>query len=190
MTRDLLFGDEIRALVTEAYDKLDGPSGAARSLYDDTQRARLAEEVLDWGLGVGNPVAHARLRPGEQVVDLGCGAGVDVQLAAREVGAQGSVVGIDLLDAMVERARRFAAQAGLDNVGFVAGSMESVPLPDGSADVVMSNGSVNLCARKSRVLAEAFRVLRPGGRLVISDLTVREEELPAEVLTHPSAWAG
>ncbi len=91
---------------------------------------------------------------------------------------------------MVDRARAFAAEAGVDNVEFVQGEMESIPLPDASVDVVISNGSINLSARKSRVLAEAQRLLRPGGRLCVADLTIREEELPSEILTHPSAWAG
>jgi arsenite methyltransferase len=143
-----------------------------------------------WSLGVGNPVRHADLRAGNTVVDLGCGAGLDVLLAAREVGPTGRAVGVDLLDSMVDRARSAAAEADLAQAEFRAAEMERVPMPDGSADAVISNGSFNLSARKSRVMAEAHRLLRPGGRLCVSDLTISEEELPPQILTHPSAWAG
>ncbi len=124
------------------------------------------------------------------MIDLGCGAGIDTLLAAMDVRPEGRAVGVDMLAAMVERARGFAADARLDNTEFLHAEMEDVPLPDQSADVVISNGAINLSARKSRVLAEAFRMLRSGGRMVVADLTIREEELPSEILTHPSAWAG
>ena len=140
-------------------------------------------------LGVGNPVRHAGLHPGEDVVDLGSGGGIDCLLAAQAVGPLGSVVGVDFLGDMVTRATRAASEAGLSNVRFVEGLMEMGPLPDASVDVVISNGVVNLSPRKVRVLAEAFRVLRPGGRLAVVDL-VLEHDLPAEIQTHPAAWAG
>lgn len=190
MTRDLLYKDEIQELVAEAYLALDAPGGPGTRCYDATQLAALPAGARGWALGVGNPVPHAGLQAGEHVVDLGCGAGVDVLLAAQQVGASGRVVGVDLLEPMLERARAFAEQAGLDNVTFVPGEIEDVPLADESVDVVVSNGAINLSARKSRVFAEAYRVLRPGGRLAVADLTIHEEELPAEVITHPSAWAG
>jgi arsenite methyltransferase len=191
MSRDLMFRDEIRDLVTAAYDELEEPdAGPATELYDEADITRLPERARRWVFGVGAPVAHAELEPGEEVADLGSGAGIDTMLAAMAIGPEGRVVGVDLLDSMVERARGFAADAGLANAEFVTGEMEDLPLADRSVDVVISNGAINLSARKSRVLAEAFRVLRPGGRLVVSDLTIREEELPSEVLTHPSAWAG
>ena len=190
MTRDLMFKDEIQQLVADAYQKLDEPDGFGAAFYTDEQVASLSATARSWMLGVGNPLAHARLRSGEVVADLGCGAGVDVLLAAREVGPTGRAIGVDMLPEMIERGRQLATEAGVDNVGFRRGEIEDLPLEDASVDVVTSNGSINLSARKSRVLAEAFRVLRPGGRLAVSDLTIREEELPSEVLTHPSAWAG
>ncbi len=190
MTRDLMFRDEIRDLVVDVYEALDEPDGPATVLYEEDDLARLPQGARNWALGVGTPVAHAELQPGEDVVDLGCGSGIDTLLAATAVAPDGRAIGIDMLDAMVERARRFAAEADLSNAEFLTGEMEAIPLPDGSVDVAMSNGAINLAARKSRVLAEAFRVTRPGGRLVVSDFTIREEELPSEVLTHPSAWAG
>lgn len=146
--------------------------------------------AAEWALGVGAPLAWADLGAGEAVADLGCGAGIDTLLAAALVAPTGRAVGVDFLPEMVERARAFAAQAGVDNAEFHRAQMESLPLPDASVDVIISNGSINLSARKSRVLAEAYRVLRPGGRLCVTDLTIREEELPSEILTHPSAWAG
>jgi arsenite methyltransferase len=190
MTRDLMFKDEIQQLVAHAYEGLDRPEGPGAVFYDPGQLAQLPDDAQGWMLGVGNPVPHAELRPGEQVVDLGCGAGVDTVLAAGEVGAQGLAVGVDMLASMAGRARALAEATETDNVGFVTAEMEALPLPDRSVDAVVSNGSINLAARKSRVLAEAYRVLRPGGRLAVSDLTIQEAQLPAEVLTHPSAWAG
>lgn len=190
MTKDLMYKDEVQALVRDAYERLEQPDGPGLSSYDPTQFASMPATANRWSLGVGNPVRHAGFRPGETVVDFGCGAGLDVLLAAREVGPDGRVVGVDLLDSMVDRARHAAAEAGLHHAEFIESEMESVPLPDGEADAVISNGSFNLSARKSRVMAEAHRVLRPGGRLCVSDLTVSEEELPPEILTHPSAWAG
>ena len=187
---DLMFQDEIRHLVRGAYEDLEEPDGPATVLYDEDDLAALPDGARRWALGVGAPVAHADLQPGEAVADLGCGAGIDSLLAARAVGPDGRVVGVDMLPSMTDRARRFAAEADLDNVEFVAAPMEELPFDDGSVDVVVSNGAINLTARKSRVLAEAFRVLRPEGRMAVADLTIREEELPSEILTHPSAWAG
>jgi arsenite methyltransferase len=190
VSRDLMHAAEIRDLVANAYEALADPDGPAERLYDEDQLAHLPKGARRWALGVGNPVPFASLSAGEVVVDLGSGAGIDALLAAREVGPSGRVIGIELLEEMVSRTRRHAVEAHAANVEIRHAPMESLPLPDDCADVVISNGAINLCARKSRVLAEAFRVLRPGGRLCVSDLTVDEDDLPTEVLTHPSAWAG
>jgi ubiquinone/menaquinone biosynthesis C-methylase UbiE len=185
-----MYRREIQDLVAGAYQKLQRPGGPGAMFYTDEQLARLPEGARDWALGVGNPVAKADLKPGEIVLDLGCGAGIDTLLAAPEVSSTGRVIGIDFLASMIQRARAFAAHAAIANVEFHQAEMEALPLPNDSVDVVISNGSINLSARKSRVLAEAYRVLRPGGRLCVADLTIREEELPTQILTHPSAWAG
>jgi ubiquinone/menaquinone biosynthesis C-methylase UbiE len=130
------------------------------------------------------------LQPGEAVLDVGSGGGVDTILAARRVGPRGRAIGLDLLEEMCERGRRHATQAGVEGwTEFLQGEMEDIPLPDGSVDVVVSNGVLNLSARKSRALAEIFRVLRPGGRISLADLTV-QGELPPEVANDQSAWAG
>lgn len=190
MTRDLMYREEIRELVEGAYEDLDEPDGPASHLYRDEDLQRLPDGARRWALGVGDPVRHADPQPGESVVDLGCGSGIDTLLAAMATAPGGRAVGVDMLEAMTGRARGFAEQAGVTNAEFLTGEMEALPLPAGAADVVIANGTINLSARKSRVLAEAFRVLRPGGRLVAADPTIREEELPAEILTHPAAWAG
>lgn len=188
--QDLMFKDDVQRLVRNAYEALDTPSGSGTSFYTDEQLSSLPAGARDWALGVGNPVPHARLCGGEAVLDLGCGAGIDTILAAREIAPDGRAVGLDLLPPMTRRAAKHADEVGVTNATFLEGEMEAVPLPDAAVDVVISNGAINLSARKSRVIAEAFRVLRPGGRLCVSDLTVHEEALPVEVLVHPSAWAG
>jgi arsenite methyltransferase len=190
VSKELMYRDEIQQLVSEAYRAVDAPQGAGARFYTEDQLALVPAGARNWMLGVGNPLAWVALQPGEVVCDLGCGAGVDTQLAARQVGTGGRAVGVDFLPEMLERARAFAGQAGVANVEFLHGEMEAVPLPDASVDAVISNGSVNLSARKSRVFAEAHRILRPGGRLCVTDFTIREEDLPAEILTHPAAWAG
>lgn len=190
MRKDLMYKDEIQQLVADAYRALTSPHGAGTPFYTDEQLATLPARAREWALGVGNPIFWADLHEGEVVVDLGCGAGIDTLLASAAVAPSGRVVGVELLAEMCQRAEAFAAEAGADNVEICRAEMESLPLPDASADVVVSNGAINLSARKTRVLAEAYRVLRPGGRLCVTDLTIREEQLPSEILTHPSAWAG
>ena len=182
--------DEARALIRETYGQVQSTSAAvAEAFYSPEELAALPRETVELALGVGHPVRHAALRPGEVVLDLGCGAGIDTILAARQVGPSGRVVGLDMTPEMVARARRNAAAAGLDNVEIREGLIEDLALPDASVDVVISNGVLNLSTRKSRVLAEAFRVLRPGGRIAITDL-VLDDALPEDVLKSPAALAG
>jgi ubiquinone/menaquinone biosynthesis C-methylase UbiE len=164
-------------------------SAVAESFYSPEELAGLPRESVEFALGVGNPVRHANLRTGEVVLDLGCGAGIDTILAARAVGNTGTAIGIDMTPEMVARARANGATAKLSNVEIRQGLIEELPVSDESVDVVISNGVLNLSTRKSRVLAEILRVLRPGGRVVISDL-VLTESLPEEVLKSPAALAG
>lgn len=180
---------EIQEMVREAYGRIDGADAAGTGHYPPAQLAQVPAGAARWSLGVGNPLAHADLRPGEVVLDLGSGGGIDTILAARAVGPSGRAIGLDLLPEMCARARRHARAGGVGNAEFVEGEMEAIPLPDASVDVVISNGVINLSARKLRVLLECGRVLRPGGRLSVTDLTV-DRDLPPEVLTHPAAWAG
>jgi SAM-dependent methyltransferase len=192
MGRDLMFQDEIKDAVRGAYAAISSGGGetVARRLYSDEELAEVPAGGVRWSLGVGNPIRYAFLRPGERVLDVGSGGGIDTILAARRVGRSGSATGLDVLEEMCERGRSHAAEAGVDGwTGFVRGEMEEIPLPDGSVDVVVSNGVLNLSARKSRALAEIYRVLGPGGRLCLADLTV-EGELPPEVANDQSAWAG
>jgi len=185
------FGDdEARGLIRETYGQVRSTNAAvAEALYSAEELAALPRETVELALGVGHPVRHAALRPGEVVIDLGCGAGIDTILAARQVGPSGRVVGLDMTPEMVARARRNAAAAGHANVEIREGLIEDLGLPDASVDVVISNGVLNLSTRKSRVLAESFRVLRAGGRIVIADL-VLDEALPEDVLKSPAALAG
>jgi arsenite methyltransferase len=192
MAKDLMFQAEIKDVVREAYGAISGGGGevVAGMLYSDDELAELPRGAVDWALGVGNPVRYAFLQPGEVVLDIGSGAGIDTILAARRVGPEGKAIGLDIVPEMSERARAHAAEAGVDAwTEFRLGEMEQIPLPDATVDVVISNGVLNLSARKSRALAEIFRVLKPGGRVSLADLTV-EGELPPEIANDQSAWAG
>jgi arsenite methyltransferase len=189
---DLMFQDEIREAVRSAYRAI--PTGAGRAMaerfYTPDELAVVPESAIHWALGVGNPVRHADLPEGAVVLDIGCGGGIDSVIAASRVGPDGRVIGLDTLPEMCDRSRSAAEQAGFARrCEFVRGEMEDIPLPDGSVDVVISNGVINLSPRKSRALAEIARVLAPTGRFCVSDLTV-EDDLPPEVLTSDSAWAG
>ena len=148
------------------------------SLYDADEQGELPAEALAASLGCGNPTAVAALRPGERVLDLGSGGGIDVLLSARRVGDTGFAYGVDMTDEMLDLARANAAKAGATNVEFLKGTIEEVPLPDASVDVVISNCVINLSVDKPQVLAEMYRVLTPGGRIGISDV-VAEDQLTA-----------
>jgi SAM-dependent methyltransferase len=192
VTKDLMYQDEIKDAVRDAYGSITAGAGdpIAGRLYSEEELAELPSGARGWALGVGNPVRYAFLRPDEVVLDIGSGGGIDTILAARRVGPGGKAIGLDIVPDMRDRARAHAAEAGVEAwTEFRLGEMEQIPLPDASVDVVISNGVLNLSARKSRALAEIFRVLRPGGRISMADLTV-EGELPPEIANDQSAWAG
>jgi ubiquinone/menaquinone biosynthesis C-methylase UbiE len=159
-------------------------------LYDETHAAELPAEAMLASLGCGNPTALAELKPGEVVLDLGSGGGIDVLLSAQRVGPTGRAYGLDMTDEMLTLARENQRTAGLTNVEFLKGEIEHIPLPDNSVDVIISNCVINLSADKDRVIAEAFRVLRPGGRLAVSDIVVRGDSLPEPVRRSMELWVG
>lgn len=158
-------------------------------LYSAGETADLPAEVLAASLGCGNPSALAELRPGQVVLDLGSGGGIDVLLSARRVGPAGKAYGLDMTDDMLALARENQRKSGIANAEFLKGTIEAVPLPDNSVDVIVSNCVINLSTDKDRVLAEAFRVLRPGGRFAVSDIVVRGA-VPAEIRRNVELWIG
>jgi arsenite methyltransferase len=159
------------------------------NLYDGAQALAIPEEALLASLGCGNPTALADLRPGEVVLDLGSGGGIDVLLSAQRVAPGGKAYGLDMTDEMLTLARENQRRAGIENVEFLKGEIEHIPLPDHSVDVIISNCVINLSADKDRVLREAFRVLKPGGRFAVSDVVTRGEMLP-EIRKNVLLWVG
>ena len=189
--RDLMHTQEIKALVRDTYHAVASPAGAvARKLYPAEELAQVPQLAIDGALGVASPLRHAGIEPGDTILDLGCGCGIDTILAARRTGPAGRVIALDFLPAMLDRTAEAATLAGLRNVDTLQADIEDIPLPDRSIDQVISNGVLNLCPRKARAFAECRRVLRPGGKLCVADMTVEEDDLPPEVLTHPAAWTG
>jgi arsenite methyltransferase len=169
--------------------QLCGCDPITKDLYGEDQKSSLPAAAVAASLGCGNPTALAKLQPGEVVLDLGSGGGIDVLLSARRVAPNGKAYGLDMTDEMLALARENQKTSGLLNVEFLKGTIENIPLPENTADVIISNCVINLSGDKDRVLAEAFRVLKPGGRLAVSDVVIRGE-VPAEVRKSMELWVG
>lgn len=173
----------------EAASNCCGADPITSDLYDALQSSEVPEQALLASLGCGNPTALAQLQPGETVLDLGSGGGIDVLLSAKRVGPTGRAFGLDMTDQMLALAEENKRKSGLTNVHFLKGEIENIPLPDNAVDVIISNCVINLSGDKDRVLAEAFRVLKPGGRFAVSDVVVRGE-VPAEIRKSMELWVG
>src|SRR5579863_8877822 len=171
------------------YDGERGSEGISANLYGAGETQCLPHDAVAASLGCGNPTALAELKPGETVLDLGSGGGIDVLLSARRVGPSGKAYGLDMTDEMLALARENQRKAGATNVEFLKGMIESIPLPDNSVDVIISNCVINLSSDKDAVLREAIRVLRPGGRFAVSDVVVRGDA-PADIRRSMELWVG
>jgi arsenite methyltransferase len=191
------YGQAVKAVLSGAKPSCCGSSAQplagvdpiTRDLYADDQTKDLPAEALLASFGCGNPTALAELKPGEVVLDLGSGGGIDVLLSAKRVGPTGKAYGLDMTDEMLELAQQNKAKAGVTNVEFLRGNIEAIPLPGNSVDVIISNCVINLSTDKDKVLREAFRVLRPGGRFAVSDIVLRRE-LPEATRQSMQLWTG
>jgi arsenite methyltransferase len=179
----------LRVLQPSPEPLMAGTDPIVRDLYNAEQTAKLPEEAVRASLGCGNPTLLAQLKPGEVVLDLGSGGGIDVLLSAQKVGPTGKAYGLDMTDEMLSLARENQKKANATNVEFLKGTIEEIPLPDASVDVIISNCVINLSPFKEKVFAETFRTLKPGGKLAVSDI-VTDGELPESVRSSLSAWAG